>query len=87
MLRPTLGGIAVEHVCEAAGDIDRRGEALGVDLVGPRGVDEVDAVRLGEGEVPGLIARVGVEVLRRPELRRVDEQAHDDDVAPLARGS
>ena len=78
---PRASGIAVEHVGQAARDLDRGGEALRVDLVGLRGVDEVDALGLGELGVAGLVARIAVEVLARAELGRVDEQAHDDDVA------
>ena len=44
-------GVAVEHLGERAGDLDRGGEALRVDLLDGRRVDEVDAGLGGQLEV------------------------------------
>ena len=68
-----------------AGDADARGEARRIDL-GGRGREQ--QVGAGLGREPGvarLVARVGAEVLGVVELRRVDEQRHDDDVGRRAR--
>ncbi len=54
--------IPAEHVGEPA-HLDRGREALGIDLLGAGRVDEVDARRLGEPEVPRLVARIALEVL------------------------
>ena len=58
-----------------------------VDLLDRGRVDEVDAGLGGEPRVALLVARVAVEVLAVAELGRVDEEAHDDDVALLAGGA
>src|SRR5581483_8588853 len=42
--------------------------------------------RLRELEVARLVPRIGLQILTRPELRRVHEQAHDDDLASLPGG-
>ncbi len=58
-------------------DRDDRVEARRVDLLDRRGEDEVDALRLADGEVARLVARVLREVGRDVELARVDEDRHD----------
>ena len=83
---PRLAWIAVEHVGQAATDVDRRREALWVDLIHRGGVDEVDAAFLRELEVARLVSRIGIQVLGGPELRGVHEEAHHHDVASLASG-
>ena len=47
----------------------------------------VDALALGDGRVARLVARVGGEIVGGVELRRVDEQADDDDVVLGPRGA
>ena len=61
-------------------DADRGGEAVGVDLLGRRGEQQVDALGLGQLGVALLVARVGVQVLVRAELGRVHEQRDHDHV-------
>ena len=80
-------GVAVEDRGEVAGDLDRGGGAVGVDLGDVGGEDEVDARLAGQAQVALLVARVAVEVLVRAELGRVDEEAHHDDVALGAGGA
>ena len=86
MARAAPGRVAAEDLGQPL-DLDRGREPLGIDLLDGGRVDEVDAGLAGEGEVAGLVARVAVEVLAGPELGRVDEQAHDDDVALGAGGA
>ena len=62
-------------------DGDGRGEAARVDLAGRRREEDVGAGLGGERGVARLVARVGGEVGGVVELRRVDEQRHDDLVA------
>ena len=57
-----------------------------IDLLDSGRVDEVDALASRQVEVAFLVARVALEVLAGSELRGVDEQAHDDQVA-LGAGS
>ena len=57
-----------------------------IELLGRRREEEVDTRGLGRALVGGEVARVGGEVARVAELRRVDEEARDDDVALGARG-
>jgi hypothetical protein len=61
-------------------------EALRIYLVDGGGVDQVDAGRGGGALVVLAVARVTVEILAGSELGRVDEQAHDDDVALVPGG-
>jgi hypothetical protein len=61
-------------------DVDPGLEARRVDLLERRHVEDVHACVLGQRCVALLAARVSVEVFALRELRRVDEQAHDDDV-------
>ena len=59
------------------GHVDPRLEPLRVHLLDRRREYQVDA-RVGRDcQIVGLIARIGIEIGRRAELRRVDEQAHD----------
>ncbi|HEX5661899.1 MAG TPA: hypothetical protein VFX93_00225, partial [Xanthomonadaceae bacterium] len=76
-----LGG-ALEHVREAL-DAHRRREAGRVDLLDRGREQDVDAERLGLGGIALHRARVGGQVARLVELRRVDEQGHDHLVARL----
>ena len=82
---PAPGGVAVEHARSApttvhascrspAGRPPRAGARTGRRRPRPR----------ASAASRGLVARVGVEVLGRAELGRVDEQRHHDDVAVLA---
>ena len=87
MTGATPGGIAVENLGEAAANLDLSGEVLGIDGFDRRRVDELDAGLSGEAQVALLVARVAVEILARPELGRVDEEAHDDQVALGAGGA
>jgi hypothetical protein len=66
--------------------VDPRCVALRVHLVEGGGEQDVDAGLLGEPRVALLVARVAVEVLGGPELRRVHEQARDNDVVLFAGG-
>ena len=54
--------------------------AVGVHLGDVGSEEHVDALGLGDRGVAGGIARVAGEVLGRPELGRVHEQADDDEV-------
>ena len=80
-------GVAVEHLGQAAADLDRGGEAVGVDLLDRRRVDEVGPGLGGQAQVALLVARVALEVLAGAELGRVDEEAHHDHVALGAGGA
>ena len=64
-------------------DVDQRLEAVGVHLRRRREVDGVDAVFAQLVEVANFVARIALEVLTGPELRRVDEDA-DHGAAILA---
>jgi len=77
--------IAAENAGEICSDLDRGIEARWVDLIDAGRPDDVDSGARGQLEVARLIARVGAEVLAGAELRRVHEQAHDDDIAASAR--
>jgi hypothetical protein len=72
---------AFQRVGERA-DRDRRGEAGGIDLAGSGREEHVHARGLGDPLVPGLVARIGLEVRGLVELRRVHEEGHHDDVGP-----
>ena len=61
--------------------LDPGAEPVRVHLLDRRHEQVLDAPGLGEGGVLLLVARVALEVLARPELRRVDEDARHDDVA------
>ena len=61
--------------------LDPRREAGRVHLVGGRREEDVDTAGLRGGLVGGEVARVGGDVLRFRELRRVDEEARDEHVA------
>ena len=67
------------------GHVDPRLVPGRVHLGGGRREDDVDAGRARDLEVARLVARVAVQVGRLAELRRVDEEAHDDGVARRAR--
>jgi hypothetical protein len=81
MLRPALRLVSLEGVREVP-DADRRIEALRIYLLDRRREQHVHALLLGQPLVALLVARVGPEVLARPELGRVDEQRDDQDVGP-----
>ena len=51
-------------------------EPLGIDLGGRRDEEKVGTRLPTDPLVPAKIARIGAEILVRPELRRVDEDAH-----------
>ena len=75
---------ALQTVCDGSGiDRDVR-PAPREHLVDLRHERQVDALLLYELEVAVEVARVRGEVLVRPELQRVHEDRHDDDVALLA---
>jgi len=78
--RPAPGRTPAEHVREPL-DGDGGREALRIDLLHARGIEQIDTLALGQRRIPSLVSRVGIEVLRRPELRRVHEERHHDDVA------
>ena len=61
-------------------DLDPGLVAGRVELVGGRGEEQVGARLVGRARVALLVARVGGEVVGGVELRRVDEQAHDEDL-------
>ncbi len=65
-------------------DVNPRFVAGGIHLLGRRCEQEVDTRRLGGVRVALLVARIAGEVLGRPKLRGVDEEARDDDVALVA---
>ena len=65
-------------------DGDRGREIRGIHLFGGRRKQVVDPDFLRQRAVARLIARVHGEVAPVVELRRVDEQPHDDDVALIA---
>ena len=79
------GAVLALEPLGGAGRLDPRREAGRVELVGGRREEEVDAGLGRDALVAGEVARV-----RRGraglELRRVDEEARDDDVALRARG-
>ena len=77
-------GLALEHVAERAGGDAHARVALGVDDVGGRREDEVDASGRADLEVGVEGARVAREVLLGPELERVEEDRHDDVAVRLA---
>ena len=68
VLGAALRRVALEDLGEAL-DLDPGREALWVDLLDRRRVDEVDAGLGREPRVALLVARIAVEVLARPELR------------------
>ena len=75
--------LALEAPAELA-DVDPGREAFRVHLRSGRREEDVDARLLGELRVALLVSRVAVEVLVRAELRRIHEQARNDDVVLLA---
>jgi hypothetical protein len=77
--------VALQHPGERVGHLDGGGEALGIHLVGVGCPEQVDALECSQLRVAVLVARIGVEVLAGPELGRVDEEAHHDDVAVVTR--
>ena len=79
-------GVALEPH-GGAGRLDPRREPRRVHLLGRRREDDVDAVLGGERRVALEVARVRVEIGRLRELRRVDEDARDDEVALGAGGA
>ena len=79
---PRLALEAARHLL----DLDPGLEARRVHLLGRRHEDEIDAGLLERAQVARLVARVAVEILAGPELRRVHEDADDDDVALGPRG-
>src|SRR5438045_3432272 len=64
--------------------LDPRAEVAGIQLVGGRREDDVDAGALGKLQVALLVPRVAREVVGGRELRLVHEEAHDDSVALTA---
>ena len=77
------GRCSLEALCRARG-IDPRRETVRVELRDGRNEEEVDAGRLCDPTVALVVARVGAEIGRVAELRRVDEDRRDDRVALLA---
>ena len=73
-------GLALEPECRAL-RLDPGREPVGIELGRRRGEEQVDAGRRRPLLVGCEIARVGGEVARVGELRRVEEQARDDEVA------
>src|SRR5207247_8732823 len=65
-------------------DLDPGLEAGRVELVCAWCEENVDADLLGEPCVAFLVARVAREILVRPELGRIDEEAGDDDIVLCA---
>lgn len=64
----------------------------GILTVGVEGIDggdeeDVGAAILASEEVSLFVARVGFEILIRPELRRVYEVANDDEVGFISSGA
>src|SRR5919201_1594708 len=49
-----------------------------IELLGGRCEDDVDTRRLRERDVVRLVARIRGQILVRPELGRIDEEADDD---------
>ena len=77
-------GLAAEPVLEAA-DFDVGPVAGGIDLRGVGIEEAVDARLLQVGRVFLEVPRVFLEVLVRPELGGIDEDADDGDIGPLFR--
>ena len=69
--------LALEQLAKPA-DVDERGRTGRVHLFDGGEEGEVHAELLEHREVSGLVARVPGEVLVRPELGRVDEDARRD---------
>ncbi len=65
--------------------IDRDGEAGRVHLCQGRRIEEIAPGRSKLCRIVGLAARIAREILGRPELRGIDEEAGDDSGAKLAR--
>ena len=76
---------AAEQVAQH-GHLDAGGlpEAPRVELRDPGRPDQCRTRRLEETEVRLRGPGIGVQVLARPELQRVDEDAHDDETGELA---
>src|SRR5262249_3003712 len=77
---------ALEPVAEPF-DVDPGRIPLGVQLLGGGREQDVDALAPGYDSVVRLVARVGGEVAGGVELRRVDEEAGDHELALGARGA
>jgi hypothetical protein len=75
---------SLESLCELL-HVDPRLEAGGIHFLSRRLKDEIDACVLGDANVTLLVPGILFEVLCRPELSRVHEDADDDDVAFLPR--
>jgi hypothetical protein len=78
-------GPALKHAAELL-DLDPRLEILRVELVGRRRKEDVDSRPMRELRVPRLVPWIAGEILVLVELRRVDEEADDHEVALVARG-
>ena len=73
-------GRALQHLTQRA-RLDRRARAVGVHRLSRRREHSLDALRFQLLYVLGERTRVGVQVLARRELQRVDEDAHHHRVA------
>jgi hypothetical protein len=80
---PRSAHLALERLAQVC-DLDGRGEARRIDLLGSRREQEIRAGGAGEARVAGLVARIALQTGELVELGGVDEQRDDDHLALLA---
>jgi hypothetical protein len=79
-------GAAVEHLAEPL-DVDNRGGADWIHLVGCRRKDDLDALWFEQRAVGGKRARIARKILAGPELQWIDKYRYNDERGMPARAA